>query len=96
MSEFKGTPGPWVNVGGWVDSEKPGDLSSIICALASVAARNPEPVNDANANLIAAAPELLESLKCARLVIEKLTTHGSARTNCLAMIDAALLKVFGQ
>ncbi len=63
MSEFKGTPGPWVNVGGWVDSEKPGVLSSIICSIDAVAQRNPEHVNNANANLIAAAPELLEALQ---------------------------------
>lgn len=63
MSEFKGTPRPWVNVGGWVDAEKSGDLSSIICAIDSVASKNPESVNDANAQLISAAPELLEALQ---------------------------------
>lgn len=65
MEEFKGTPGPWINVGGWVDAKKSGDLSSIICAIDSVASINPESVNDANANLISAAPELLEA--CLRL-----------------------------
>lgn len=65
MSEFKGTPRPWVNVGGWVDAEKSGDLSSIICAIDSVASKNPESVNDANAQLISAAPELLEA--CIRM-----------------------------
>ena len=30
MSEFKGTPGPWVNVGGWVDSVADG---SVICKM---------------------------------------------------------------
>ncbi|MGK3555402.1 hypothetical protein [Klebsiella oxytoca] len=68
MQEFKGTPGPWVNVGGWVDAVKPGELSSIVCAISSVADRNPEYVNDANANLIAAAPDLLDAL--VRLKIE--------------------------
>lgn len=63
MEEFKGTPGPWINVGGWVDAKKSGDLSSIICAIDSVASINPESVNDANANLISAAPELLEALQ---------------------------------
>ncbi len=63
MGKFKGTPGPWINVGGWVDAKKSGDLSSIICAIDSVASINPESVNDANANLIAAAPELLEALQ---------------------------------
>lgn len=58
MGEFKGTPGPWINVGGWVDAENNG----IICSLSSVD-RKPEEVSDANANLIAAAPELLEALQ---------------------------------
>lgn len=63
MKEFKGTPGPWVNVGGWVDSEKRhADLSGIICSISAVAARNPESINEANANLIAAAPDLLAAL----------------------------------
>lgn len=74
MKEFKGTPGPWINVGGWVDAEKrSGELSGIICSISAVAARNLDVVNDANANLIAAAPELLEALQiiindCSRMI----------------------------
>ncbi|HFV9210170.1 TPA: hypothetical protein ACIAH4_004424 [Enterobacter roggenkampii] len=63
MDKFKGTPGPWVNVGGWVDAERSGALSSIVCAINWAAPRNPESVNDANAQLISAAPELLEALQ---------------------------------
>lgn len=75
MEGFKGTPGPWVNVGGWVDSDKPGDLSSIICAIYSVTPGNPKAVNDANANLIAAAPELLEALQDALHAYDKHGEH---------------------
>lgn len=55
--EFKGTPAPWINVGGWVDAEGNG----IICSLSAVSMK-PDDVDGANANLIAAAPELLEAL----------------------------------
>lgn len=48
------------------------------------------------AELICSVPELLETLKSARLVIEKLTTHGSTRTSCLQKIDAAIAKELGQ
>lgn len=60
MSEFKGTKGPWENVGGWVDST--GKDSKIICAIGSVSMQSEE-IQDANANLIAAAPDLLEALQ---------------------------------
>lgn len=56
MKRFKHTPSPWINVGGWVDAENNG----IICSLS--ASMKSEDVDEANANLIAAAPELLESL----------------------------------
>ncbi|MGJ7190845.1 hypothetical protein ABMZ81_03805 [Morganella morganii] len=55
--EFKGTPGPWINVGGWVDAAGNG----IICSLSAVSMK-PEDIDDANANLIAAAPDLLNAL----------------------------------
>lgn len=58
MKKFKGTPGPWINVGGWADAENNG----IICSLSSVD-RNPEEVSDANAQLIAASPDLLSALQ---------------------------------
>lgn len=51
------TKGPWVNVGGWVDAESGG----IICSLSAVDMKS-ESVSDANAHLIAAAPELYEAL----------------------------------
>lgn len=57
MKRFKHTPAPWINVGGWVDAENNG----IICSLSAVSMKS-EDVDEANANLIAAAPELLVAL----------------------------------
>ncbi|TCW00440.1 hypothetical protein [Biostraticola tofi] len=68
MSEFKGTPGPWENVGGWVDSK--GKDSKIICAIASVSTQE-EGIQEANARLIAAAPELLEALQDMVAIVKK-------------------------
>ena len=95
MEKFKGTPGPWINVGGWVDAKKSGDLSSIICAIDSVASINPESVNDANANLIAAAPELLEALQC---IIEACAwdTYGNPGYENLEAAKAAINKALGE
>ena len=89
MEKFKGTPGPWINVGGWVDAKKSGDLSSIICAIDSVASINPESVNDANANLIAAAPELLEALIKLVDVVDGMV-HGPSTDAAHAAINKAL------
>lgn len=58
MKKFKGTPGPWINVGGWVDAENNG----VICSLSSVD-RKPEEVSDANAQLISSSPDLLSALQ---------------------------------
>lgn len=100
MEEFKGTRGPWVasksdrSIGPVIKDD---DQSyGMILPVAWVEFDGKPGHHQANANLIAASPELFESLKCARLVIEKLTTRGSTRTNCLAMIDAALIKALGQ
>ncbi|WP_312227597.1 hypothetical protein [Pseudescherichia sp.] len=55
MEEFKGTPGKWINVGGWVDAEKGGSICYV--------SRKPGDIDEANANLMAAAPELLDALQ---------------------------------
>jgi len=70
MSKFKGTKGPWENVGGWVDSA--GKDSKIICAIGSVSMQSEE-IQDANANLIAAAPDLLEALIAVVRVADRAT-----------------------
>lgn len=61
MKEFKGTPGPWVNVGGWVDAENTRRIT--ICKMGQITKETTEQIQDANADLIAAAPELLEALQ---------------------------------
>ena len=72
MNAFKGTPGPWYageqsEISGWVDISIPGySRNSVAFATPATsgdaeARRDPETL--ANARLIAAAPELLESLE---------------------------------
>lgn len=57
MSEFKGTPGPWFVSECWdVESKVTGNM------VAAVAGFEQSDEDRANANLIAAAPELLEAL----------------------------------
>jgi hypothetical protein len=62
----KHTEGPWIAVGGWV--EHPDDAIADICscyprALGQEHLDRPYEEVDANARLIAAAPEMLEALK---------------------------------
>lgn len=63
MNEFKGTPGPWVAVGGEVltaDYDYEGQtICDHICNCEEINGESP------NANLIAAAPDLLEALQWA-------------------------------
>jgi len=94
MKEFKGTPGKWVNVGGWVDSE--GKHSKIICAIGSVSTQ-PEEVQEANANLIAAAPELLEALQLARhVIINMLPANSASRVKVDEVAGKAIAKALGE
>lgn len=99
MKRFKGTPGPWINVGGWVDAEKRNcELSGIICSISAVATRNPEAVNDANAQLIAAAPELLEALRQLRDYVEDVCAVSSDcdKAHPLMLATAAINKALGE
>lgn len=58
MSGFKGAPGPWFVSEGWdVESRVTGNM------VAAVAGIEPSTEDRANANLIAAAPELLEAIQ---------------------------------
>lgn len=86
MKEFKGTKGPWENVGGWVDSS--GKDSKIICAIGSVSMQ-PEEIQEANAHLIAAAPELLEALQYARRFMNK-------QDHDVDYIDEVITKALGE
>lgn len=61
MSESKHTPGPWSRVGTFVHALSD-DGANQFCALVQDA-HTPTQVLEANARLIAAAPELLEALQ---------------------------------
>lgn len=90
MSEFKGTKGEWRS-----DETINGNYS-IVALRDRYVVELGHIVSEQDAKLIAAAPGLLEALNSARLVIDKLTTHGSTRTNCLQKIDFAIAKALGQ
>lgn len=77
MSEFKGTPGPWSVRNHEIQSVgSDGEMTAICYGIA-------------NANLIAAAPELLEALKYARRFLNK-ADHD------IDYIDAVVAKALGQ
>ena len=64
MKEFKGTPGPWVahdDEESMATSVIMNDFGDILCVVGTYMTSFEE--DYANANLIAAAPELLEALK---------------------------------
>lgn len=67
MEEFKGTPGPWVNIGGAICAKLEG-----VCSMMGSVSR---PIPKANAALIAAAPDLLEALQ--RTLYQPLTGNPS-------------------
>jgi hypothetical protein len=113
MSEFKGTPGPWN-----VDPRYPGDvqangqeLCSMIGSMDIGQQWNIEGNSDitydeknANARLIAAAPELLEALEEAHRALMHYEWYanpksGWASTDNLTvrgMVDAAIAKALGE
>lgn len=68
MTEHTPTPGPWRNEGdGWVAVDSPynNDLHGHGVPICTVRGAQHHQI-DANANLIAAAPKLLEALICVR------------------------------
>ncbi|WP_338561825.1 hypothetical protein [Erwinia sp. E_sp_B04_7] len=98
MSEFKGTPGPW-------SYDEPGCKIVALNECEYIAdLYNSTPtynINDANANLISAAPELLEA--CLRIQahfrqagIESKASSFNPVEDSAAQIDAVILKALGQ
>lgn len=81
MSEGKHTPGPWEYVrdedGSFDVCQQTGapitTWSSDVCRVYQINGTQPEDVAEANARLIAAAPELLEALE---LLVEDFTEQG--------------------
>lgn len=86
MNEFKGTPGPWEvepnpGKGSWVGDSK-GNWSALSCGRS-----NDE--GEANAHLIAAAPDMLEALQEA---IKELEFHNWHNTSTGFKIQQAINK----
>lgn len=97
MSGFKGTPGPWVV--SYADNPKHGfswggywqidaQYDAVACNQFCYAGNNKPDVSEANARLIAAAPDLLEMLIACRDQFDfyaqehrKAEKHEKARTN---------------
>lgn len=94
MTEHKHTPGPW-KVSASIDSEfvgvfpDTGEHAFPICKMPDFIKRD---VNEANALLIAAAPDLLDALRRARGVLDVIGGY----TDRLARCDAAIAKAEGK
>lgn len=85
MDEFKGTPGRWIKRGDGIVA--PGDIE-----VAVVVNFQDDEAMDADATLIAAAPELLEALEM--LVV--FTTPTKRNAAALSKAYAAISKALGE
>lgn len=84
----KHIPGTWVRNGRFIDSQSTGR------AICSLLLNEHDRINEPNANLIAAAPDLLVALKLAH---EALSNHqGYAQGTTAGKIRAAIVKAEGQ
>lgn len=96
MKEFKGTPGPWVAVGGEVTSEDYTINGVIyadhICNCEEVDGESP------NANLIAAAPDLLEALIEARVWVQGWNAANESEESYKALVacNEAIARALGE
>lgn len=89
------TPGPWINLGRVSSDDsrtlignKDKNISLVGCACSDE--------QEANARLIAAAPELLEALEVAQSIIERLTRSTSDYSRQQIAIRAAIAKAKGE
>jgi hypothetical protein len=93
----KHTPGPWRYVQNQIrakSGQKIGgvEISEMVCMMP----HGPKyPGHDANAHLIAAAPDMLEALLLAEATIERLDKMGSA-VGTLDVVAAAIKKAKGE
>lgn len=96
MSEFKGTPGPWRNDDGQIWASV-GDDHIMVCDVAPDGCALTE-YDIANAPLLAAAPELLESLEaCLRTLSSLHKTIGPREAEWPQIVNAraAIAKALG-
>lgn len=99
----KHTPGPWHVSAGAVDNPRlivENDLGLSVCALSLRGVQGDTKKMEANAHLIAAAPELLEALKLVRAYLSKCPPHGEDITGdewgrVMDLSGAALIKATG-
>lgn len=92
MKEFKGTPGLWIKRGDGIVA--PGDIE-----VAVVVNFQDDDAMNADANLIAAAPELLEALQWAMTKIGKYSKRTSSNNEYCDAVDrafAAISKALGE
>lgn len=94
MDEIKHTPGPWIATrcdDGTMMVHTEGDIVAGIVAFGDRGA-----LDEANARLIATAPDLLEALKAAREMLERYEHAATGETFNDLQINAAIAKAEGQ
>ena len=100
-NQAKYTSGPW-KVGGWNEVDNtltvgiPISFSGMLSAVAYIA---PRPFyhddQEANAHLIAAAPELLEACKIAKVTFDEYKKLTGKRAKALVALEVAIAKAEG-
>jgi len=94
--ETKWTKGPWVADGFFVSSNSGGAVGHDIVSACGTVGR-PDSETEANAQLIAAAPDMYASLEEARGTIQALIDEGyTGHVDQRGRIDAALAKARGE
>lgn len=98
MKEFKGTTGPWYVTTG--DSNIP-DVTNISGAEIAYMSEWPAGEHASNANLIAAAPELLEALRQLRDYVEDMHSaqyghHWKDESHPMFLASVAINKALGK
>lgn len=96
MSKMTFTPGPWQATGRIVEADPERDGNECVIALVGMgeSARN-----DADARLIAAAPELLEACEAMRIYLEEVAPERNDAPEFWGMLDqarAAIAKAKGE
>lgn len=103
MTEVKYTEGPWVigdTRGGYADINAPSarypwtGLARVVVEMEGVSKLEPYGMGEANARLIAAAPELLEALMA--IETDGLHNHNTRRKPWWGQVRAAIAKARGE